>query len=102
MDVNNDTFDQVWLEISTGNSNELNFHQFIELKEKLNLDIDELSQRKSKATITVIAIILWYVFVVITIILSFASSSYFFFFNICFLTTIKTIFNTTPHLKGIY
>eukprot|EP00943_MAST-04B_sp_MAST-4B-sp1_P000709 g709.t1 len=58
MDVNNDTFDQVWLEISTGDSNELNFHQFIELKEKLNLDIDELSQRKSKATITVIAIIL--------------------------------------------
>jgi hypothetical protein len=59
MDTNNDIFDQVWLEISTGHSNELNFQQFIELTKKLNLDIDELSQRKSKATITVVAIVLW-------------------------------------------
>ena len=30
LEVNNDVFDRVWLEISTGHNAELNFHEFIQ------------------------------------------------------------------------
>ena len=69
MDINEDKFDKVWLEIapssastsnsSNHNNNELNFEQFATLREKLHLDIDELSQQKSKVTITIVAIVVW-------------------------------------------